>query len=810
MSEFILPHAMPHALDGRDDIKLLSLDCFDTLLWRDTHAPTDLFEAFTDTSKLQRCWAEHRARDASKIRRGRKEVAIAEIYAELLPNAGKRDRDAAVQQELDAEARHCFAFAPTVRLMQEAKRRGIPTIIVSDTYLDTDQLRGLIAAAAGEDVAALIDRIFCSSVLGLSKSEGLFREVLKRIDVKPSEILHIGDNAKADVEGVKPFGVQTLHLKQFSDSIAQRLRLEAAAGAMIHAEVAGTAGTPQPHRAALAAVEPQIADNAERFGFASLGPVFYSFARWLTDEAAAIEAERGGRVHYLFMMRDGHLPMRMHAAAGNPAPAHAIEISRYTATAANLRTPESIARFLEAEGSTDMPTIAKQQLLTPTEIATLARETSDMTSGAAFLKAVRGPRWTRVITRKSRSFANRLVEHVRARVQPEKGDTLMLVDLGYNGSAQNEVDALLQESLGVHVAGRYLLLREQCRTGFDKRGFIDAVDYDGNTLEAMCGNVAVIEQLCTAAQGSVVDYAEDGTPVRRGSSIKARQSEVRERVQAGCLRFAGEQDREILRTSPKPTTTMWRQAAASGLMRLMFLPLAPELEVLGEFEHDVNLGTDQTVSLFDRAIASHGLRQRGLFYMKGASRMYLPAELQGEGLSLKLSLLAHRRFGLKLKNADFADRSIALPVIVSDGTQSTTGKVTATATHDGYYVAPIPVGDCRFTVGVQFGALFEYVQIDSAIFMPVERFMSEKQRPGFEEAEALPGLHGMEQVAPHLFRCDDGFSFMTVPPPPRKDGRPMMLALVFRPIAERGGQQASATPPATQASSRDQLSGVAA
>ncbi|NWN13516.1 hypothetical protein GY655_27600, partial [Escherichia coli] len=79
------------------------------------------------------------------------------------------------------------------------------------------------------------------------------------------------------------------------------------------------------------------------------------------------------------------------------------------------------------------------------------------------------------------------------------------------------------------------------------------------------------------------------------------------------------------------------------------------------------------VSLFDPAIARRGLRQRGLFYMQGAERMYLPAELHGEGLALKLSLLAQRRFAMPLKYQDFVDNSIALPLIVADGNQVSTG-----------------------------------------------------------------------------------------------------------------------------------------
>jgi hypothetical protein len=48
---------------------------------------------------------------------------------------------------------------------------------------------------------------------------------------------------------------------------------------------------------------------------------------------------------------------------------------------------------------------------------------------------------------------------------------------------------------------------------------------------------------------------------------------------------------------------MWRRGAAAVMGRLMYMPMADELAVLGEFEHDVNLGVDNTVALFDSEIA---------------------------------------------------------------------------------------------------------------------------------------------------------------------------------------------------------------
>jgi hypothetical protein len=130
--------------------------------------------------------------------------------------------------------------------------------------------------------------------------------------------------------------VHTLHLKQFAESTEQRLRLEAAVSAMLHPPTAGEiAATHQPHRAALSAIEPVIADHRRGFGFATLGPGASRLDRWLAAEAEALQAQHGGKVHYLFLMRDGYLPMLMYQASSGQ-PGHAIEISRFTATASTF------------------------------------------------------------------------------------------------------------------------------------------------------------------------------------------------------------------------------------------------------------------------------------------------------------------------------------------------------------------------------------------------------------------------------------------------------------------------------------------
>lgn len=785
MSSAIQPHQIASLLADWPDLRCLSLDCFDTLLWRDVREPRDLFHALPDTSLVQRVVAEARARRAVESRGHFNEVAIADIYRQLLPNAEKAAIQAAIEAELAVEARHCFAFAPVADLMRQAKGRGLKIVIVSDTYFDSAQLRRLIEMAAGSEIADLIDEVFCSSQFGKAKAQGLYGDVLRKLKLPPETILHLGDNAVADVGGVAPFGVNTVHLRQFTEACEQRLRLEATLDGMIHTSSSSTVAQALPHRAALALLEPQVEDAAERLGLTTLGPIFHGFDSWLEAEAAELEREHGGTVHWLFMMRDGHLARLVHAQARPDQPTHAIEISRFTATAASLRDDAALTRFLEADKNTPGDILARQMLVPEKEIDRLCTGRDPLTARDAVLAALKGGQMRKSVVRASRAYADRLVEHVRSTVKPAKGDTLMMVDLGYNGTVQNLVEPLLRERLQTHVAGRYLLMREIVRYGLDKSGYIGPDHHDAFTLDAMCSNVSVFEQLSTNPSGSVVDYEADGTPIRKANIIVSAQSEVRERVQQGCLRFQREAPAARTRADGAIEPQLWRQGAASALMRLMFLPMPEELAVIEAFEHDINLGTEQTSQLFDKDHSRQALRERGLFYMNASDRMYLPAELQGQGMATRLSLLTQRRFGLPLTFADSMDATIDLPVIFADQNNAVLETITASGTHDGHFMAAIPIGTGQFSLALNFGTLFEWLQIDSLTFYKVEDFLSNEPEYRRDRWDAQPLFENMVEEAKGLLRCETRDSFVMVPPPPAATGEPLLLACVFRPIVSR-------------------------
>lgn len=612
-------HELGTLLDrAPDGVRWLSLDCFDTLVWRDTATPADVFAdlALDGGAMEPRRRAEGAARQAGKLFRDSIEVSIEEIHARLRP-AG--DTAASVEDELAAEARHCFGFRPVMDLIRAAKARGLGVVIVSDTYLSEAQLRSLISSAVGADIAGLIDHVFPSSAHGVSKGDGLFGPVLEALGAKAEEVLHLGDNHIADQVAPSELGIHSAHLIQFDDSAKARLRLEAATAAIVDPAVRVSKPAWQPHRAAVALRAADDADAA--LGHDVLGPLLLAYAEWLRAEQQAIAARTGRKTHLLFLLRDGFLPAEVFDALYSDGGARRVEISRQTAAKAGLIDEAAVrARLLHDGRRNTIEVLAQQFQLKQGEIAKLGK-LDRSASTPEFVEAMLKPEMSGAIVHRSGKFADRLIAHL-ARAGVAKGDAVIFADLGYHGSVQDRITPMLAARMDVAVFGRYLLLREEQPTPHDKQGLFDTRHYDFRTVDALCDAISVVEQLCTIAQGSVVDYKFDGTPIRKATGIKSHQSVTRDRVQQGAVAFA----RQAAGLGPKCGADAWRIAAGAALARLLFLPTHDEIEVLRSFDHDVNLGTGALVSLVDEQAGIAGLRSRGLPYLMHAIACSSPAK----------------------------------------------------------------------------------------------------------------------------------------------------------------------------------------
>src|SRR3546814_4231119 len=97
---------------------MLSLDCFDALLWRNVHAPKDIFTeiAIAGGGVEPRAWAQGGSQRLSFTHNKTYEVSIEDIYRRLYRFADDAQVAAAVAHELSIEARHCYPFAPVIEI----------------------------------------------------------------------------------------------------------------------------------------------------------------------------------------------------------------------------------------------------------------------------------------------------------------------------------------------------------------------------------------------------------------------------------------------------------------------------------------------------------------------------------------------------------------------------------------------------------------------------------------------------------------------------------------------------------------------
>ena len=180
-----------------DGVQVVSLDVFDTLLYRSVKRPTDVFDLISTNNsfKYQRMDAERRARADSLSG----EVTLTEIYR-YLP-------DYSPQLEIDTELKVLFANEAAQTFFDKIGQSGIRVIITSDMYLSRDVIAEML-----ERNGYNLDNvtIYVSSDYGETKRTGaLFRRILSDLNIDASQMVHIGDDYISDYYRPKQLGIKS-------------------------------------------------------------------------------------------------------------------------------------------------------------------------------------------------------------------------------------------------------------------------------------------------------------------------------------------------------------------------------------------------------------------------------------------------------------------------------------------------------------------------------------------------------------------------------------------------------------------------
>lgn len=772
------------------NIKVLSLDCFDTLIWRKTATPTDLFFALQKKptfqslgfSALLRSQAEKKARQIKQFKQQGHEVTLEDIYREYNPSFSAAEIEALTQEELATESENCYAFPPIVNLIRKAHQLGIKVILVSDTYLTELQLRQLLTQALPSDVMQMIAKICCSSAYQCTKTHGLFAQILKTLPFTAAEILHIGDNYSADYVAARALKLNALHFLPEDERITDLLRLQAIAASIADTTIRNSRPFFSPFRGVFASTSLNFDKPGTFLGYASLGPLMYAFARFICDEVEQMRLA-GKQPKVLFLMRDGYLPALACETLMNQTFGHRVRISRFAAYAASFRTEEDIDRYLITIGKSNRFHDIARQLLLPDKVAEPIIKVAQRSvePEEEFNRQIHRKDILRIIFNKSADYSARLKKYLEREVGLKAGDTLVFVDLGYNGTVQRQLTPLFN-AMKVEVAGRYLISLRTPNWQAQRRGLLDPSWCDDNIMQMLVSHISMLEQLCTANESSSVGYDQAGNILYTDVIMSDQQQSTLSEIQKNCIAFIKEAKLFFDSIQTSIPLTILRENALAELSRMLFLQTAPELQALQAFQFDVNMGTKDVYQLFDPAQGLIGLKRRGLFYTEKNSnkmRTNYPAELRTAGFELALTSMIQNRLGLDIKLRDMLQRQELLPAILTQAQQRGRETLEASATHDGYFSVWAPVGTELLLL---LGQKYQWLQIESAELIPVDAFI--QQTESYHVIDAWPYLtfESMADKGNGLFECTNEASAIIIRPGLKHELTNTIFRLVYRPI----------------------------
>jgi predicted HAD superfamily hydrolase len=351
--------------------------------------------------------------------------------------------------ELAMEREVCYLNPHAASLLYWCKENQIAVALLSDMYLSTPQLSGILHAA--ELDLSLIDALLISNEHHSGKVSGeLFDCLLARFPhLKSKDILHIGDNPAADVQGAALRKIPSIHYEVIPEHFDSPFHWESIRHAVILPQLKSL------RKLAAISMTEEAVDEAERFfyqfGAAVIGPFLHGWCEWIIDECIR---ENRSELHPL--MREAYLlgPMleqaaRMRGMALTIKPVYVSRQAVYLASMENWNRA-ALNRLFEQDWTTvgDLFALldiagesAPFQLYMQTKLANcqlIADESGETTIAEQVREYLLSERMKQKI--QSSILRNRklLVDYMKQEFGAV--DRMVTIDIGFNGTMQKAIE----------------------------------------------------------------------------------------------------------------------------------------------------------------------------------------------------------------------------------------------------------------------------------------------------------------------------------------------------------------------------------
>lgn len=650
-------------------ISLLSLDVFDTMLWRKVPDASDIFiilgrklkedgwlidaipaEAFPDL--------RHAAHKVANIRK--KEltssevvnVTLQEIYWSLhgiFPQitiedmiTGKvgiineSDIDELVAKEVEIEKQLTQLDINILKLILYANAKNIPCILVSDTYFNLEQLTYLldrIIPKLPKPFLKYIKAIYPSCCYGMNKRNGLLKIAIDEQQVPPENILHIGDNYENDFQIANELGLKAIHYQKYNAELSTVIDKEWPTDdiqkrSLMLDSLQGDYGL-TTLRTSVSAHKSILKDNNDNiyfrhYGATVFGPILAGFTKWIYKRCKEMNATQ-----VFCLMREGQLYSKL---INKMAPLHPdfkidskdLWISRLYITHASIAyaTPEELATaaFRIARSSHTVESFCQSievDYSTIPELIPLRHvRLFDEKLRKHIAELLSQHQLTReLIIKSARNKRKRFLKYLSTLTDLKTLTKMVLVDVGWGGTLQAAIQAILHmEGYDISVHGLYLGTERgtdasQLR-GHIREGFLQKVAFPKGSVKLVRKGFFALEQTATAELLPLKDFDEEGNVLLGKSVISEKQQQQARLVQEGIDLFIAQfieyQSLEMITLDP--TSMYLENQLREILIRSASLLTQSEAKYFGAWCHDFATGRDtmhDTLPVGDIAYYDH-------------------------------------------------------------------------------------------------------------------------------------------------------------------------------------------------------------
>ncbi|WGZ93888.1 MAG: HAD hydrolase-like protein [Candidatus Thiothrix putei] len=544
------------------DVRLVSLDVFDTVLGRYVGDPLEVQRA------VCRAVSQRIGMDAETVWRARQqaeqalraeavqagfdhECRYSELltrWLECLSSTALREREKETlpqfirQTELALEAATLYVKPDAQVFMDWVREQNLEIIAMSDMYLDGDMLCELLRRLGIVDYFTFV---YVSADFKLGKYSGrLFEKMLQVKGLDSQQVVHIGDNPISDRRMACRTGVQGVWLYEKADLRRRERQVLSARMAQRGGIWAGR------HFFECVQTRSQQQDGLNprdfffRYGRDVLGPAFSVFMQGL-QERLQQQADAGKPLEkLLFVARDGFLFERLYRTTDATVPAEYVYLSRRVITAAStadgLSHAQAIVAFYNPKQQ-GLASVCKVYGLPEAALQPLAQQHGFEDFSAPihdwedvrlhhFLQDEAVQAIIRAEGKQHRDLLQRYLEQVGFFAHQR----VALVDIGWNGTVQK----FLKQAFGMRkdfpqLQGYYFAFVPKLYADFGDDNTCEGIVHDsrrGNACERIPAEFEeIFEQGARSHEATTIAYREqDGriVPVLKSAQAPDRQAEL--------------------------------------------------------------------------------------------------------------------------------------------------------------------------------------------------------------------------------------------------------------------------------------------